>query len=554
VRSIDTHSGSAPALEGLEAPAPDSGSISKLMLPDQASPGGETWFGITWQRRLFVAALAALSLGTLLIVRLHGLRLIFYRPGVRLQLETVGAVVAITTAILALMWFSFTGSRSTMLLSIAFMLIGASRIVFGMPGTRFGLMPQQELYFSTLSGLAAGGLMVYAAWSSRRREPPLRRPVSTFIIVTGCVFGALSAAEWLLWTQRAHLPALSLAGPGAVLHARGLLPHLTLAAPVIGGLGALVYVVAAWLFVGRRPSERPRGIWLPVALLFAAFSRLHYLLYPSRPPDWVSTGDILLTAFLATLAAGLLWEVYTSLRSEQRQRRELTELQSIRSQIGRVLAHDIVSSVAAVRNFSVYLRANWEQLPEPERRRTSERLDRQSARLRDLVEESLTALDANAELLSLSPRPCRASDLVSQAIEDHYDPDGRLRVDVDASAREAWLKADPARIGQVFENLFSNALKYSPDRTPIEISASADDLAAYYAVTDHGAGIAPEDLARVFERYVRTADDESTTGWGVGLYVCRKIVLAHGGDIWAERDSGGGASFVFTVPTWEAAS
>src|SRR5262249_8042684 len=127
-----------------------------------------------------------------------------------------------------------------------------------------------------------------------------------------------------------------------------------------------------------------------------------------------------------------------------------------------------------------------------------------------------------------------------------------------ASARDAWLRADPARVHQVFHNLVTNALRYSPESAPVEVTVWADDLAAYYAVTDHGTGMPPEDLSKVFERYVRVADDapprpdEGAPGWGIGLYVCRKIVVAHGGEIWAELGVGGGASFVFTIPTWEA--
>jgi signal transduction histidine kinase len=111
-------------------------------------------------------------------------------------------------------------------------------------------------------------------------------------------------------------------------------------------------------------------------------------------------------------------------------------------------------------------------------------------------------------------------------------------------------EADPLRIDQVLRNLLHNAVKYSPSDTPIEVSARrAEDMLAF-GVRDHGPGIADADLALVFERFQRTegARRGNTPGMGLGLYLSRHVIEAHGGQIWIERPEDGGTHVRFTLP------
>src|SRR5690606_15564512 len=104
--------------------------------------------------------------------------------------------------------------------------------------------------------------------------------------------------------------------------------------------------------------------------------------------------------------------------------------------------------------------------------------------------------------------------------------------------------------GQVVNNLISNAVKYSPQGTTIHITCKTINGYAIVSVRDEGKGIAPTDLAKIFERYYRVDNLESQTiaGFGIGLYLCCEIIRRHEGQIWAESTPGAGSTFFFTLP------
>ena len=148
-------------------------------------------------------------------------------------------------------------------------------------------------------------------------------------------------------------------------------------------------------------------------------------------------------------------------------------------------------------------------------------------------------------------------ELAREAAEAVPGMEERLKVRIDPSAEDAMVPADRARILQVFRNLFSNALKYSPPRTPVVLSVECDDgIAVRFSVENQGPGIDPESMPRLFQRFsrVRAAGMERVPGSGLGLYIARRIVEDHGGTIWAESEPGRTATFSFTLPTADSAT
>ncbi|HWI62787.1 MAG TPA: ATP-binding protein [Symbiobacteriaceae bacterium] len=107
---------------------------------------------------------------------------------------------------------------------------------------------------------------------------------------------------------------------------------------------------------------------------------------------------------------------------------------------------------------------------------------------------------------------------------------------------------DQVLIVEVIENLLSNAAKYSPVATPIEIAVSPSAAEVRLAVSDHGGGIPEADRERVFEKFYRVERPGGPIGTGLGLAICKGIVEAHGGRIWAEARAGGGTVVLFTLP------
>jgi signal transduction histidine kinase len=129
------------------------------------------------------------------------------------------------------------------------------------------------------------------------------------------------------------------------------------------------------------------------------------------------------------------------------------------------------------------------------------------------------------------------------------------RIDLEAPAQPVRVAIGRARFAQLLDNLISNAIKYSPTGEPILVSIQAEESVGKISVIDHGLGIPAEHLARVFERFYRvggTAD--AVAGQGLGLSICKEIVTAHGGKIWAESEgTGHGSTFSFTLPLAVAA-
>ena len=114
---------------------------------------------------------------------------------------------------------------------------------------------------------------------------------------------------------------------------------------------------------------------------------------------------------------------------------------------------------------------------------------------------------------------------------------------------ELVVLADRRRLQQLLRNLLANAIRFSPTGGLIELSASlADDGSVLVEVADRGPGIPPEELDTIFERHRQVGTDR--TGLGLGLYIARRIVEAHGGRLWAESTLGQGSTFLFTVPAY----
>jgi signal transduction histidine kinase len=103
-------------------------------------------------------------------------------------------------------------------------------------------------------------------------------------------------------------------------------------------------------------------------------------------------------------------------------------------------------------------------------------------------------------------------------------------------------------VRQVLENLIGNADKYSPENEPIAVRARHTEGEVEISVRDHGPGMAPGEYERVFEAYFRSLGARRIRGLGLGLTVCRRLVEAHGGRIWAEPAAGGGSVFAFSMP------
>jgi two-component system sensor histidine kinase KdpD len=169
----------------------------------------------------------------------------------------------------------------------------------------------------------------------------------------------------------------------------------------------------------------------------------------------------------------------------------------------------------------------------------SERLNRLIRNLLDMTRLESGAVKVNKEWLPLEE--------VVGAVLNRSEPRLKTR-DVRTKLPDdlPLVPFDAVLIDVVLTNLLENAMKYGAD--PIEINATLLPAELVVEVSDRGPGLPPGEEARVFEKFQRAASDAEATGVGLGLAICRAIVAAHGGRIWAENRPGGGASFRFALP------
>jgi signal transduction histidine kinase len=127
---------------------------------------------------------------------------------------------------------------------------------------------------------------------------------------------------------------------------------------------------------------------------------------------------------------------------------------------------------------------------------------------------------------------------------------GACALQVEVPAVPLPVLGDPDELGRVLTNLLSNAFKYSPRGGTVRLAAWPEGAQVHLAISDQGIGLAPEHLERVFEKYYRVPGQEGDqrTGSGLGLFICKRIVEAHGGRIWADSTPGRGSTFHVALP------
>jgi PAS domain S-box-containing protein len=186
----------------------------------------------------------------------------------------------------------------------------------------------------------------------------------------------------------------------------------------------------------------------------------------------------------------------------------------------------------------------------PDVRRVGARLDgalRQADRLAVLVDRLLDVSRIVSGRFELHREPSNLVALVMRVVEDLREEAQRVGSEIITSGEGSLeVMCDPRRMEQVVSNILSNAIKYGAGK-PIRIVVKSSGDDAVISVADKGIGIAPEDLARIFGRFQR-ASTQSYGGFGLGLYVARRILEAHGGEICAETTPGRGSTFFAAIP------
>jgi len=219
----------------------------------------------------------------------------------------------------------------------------------------------------------------------------------------------------------------------------------------------------------------------------------------------------------------------------------------LRDQVLGIVAHDLRNPLSTIElNAAALMRDR----PDPERRaeRRGEAIHRAATRMNRLIQDLLDVAVMESGQLPLERARLSTRDLMVAAVEMQRplaaSASLELRVDVDRHLPDIW--GDRDRLLQVFENLIGNAIKFTQAGGSITVAADSRDHEDIFHVTDTGAGIAPENVPRVFDRFWQALTNRQ--GAGLGLPISKGIVEAHGGRIWVESTPDRGTTFSFTIP------
>ncbi|MEU8530583.1 ATP-binding protein [Streptomyces sp. NPDC048629] len=256
--------------------------------------------------------------------------------------------------------------------------------------------------------------------------------------------------------------------------------------------------------------------------------------------------EVLVSArYIRDTPTGPVRRVVVSLRgTEARRRTERSHAELIAT-----VAHELRSPLTSVKGFTATLLAKWERFTDDQKRLMLETVDADANRVTRLIAELLDISRIDSGRLEVRRQPVDIAAAVGRHIQAHttggQSPD-RFFVRVRPGLPDLW--ADPDKIDQVLGNLLENAVRHGEGTVTIDVApatAQDDEKGTAVTVSDEGPGIPEESMGRVFTRFWRGS---KRGGTGLGLYIVKGIVEAHGGTITVGRGPRGGAEFRFILP------
>jgi PAS domain S-box-containing protein len=231
----------------------------------------------------------------------------------------------------------------------------------------------------------------------------------------------------------------------------------------------------------------------------------------------------------------------------------LREAEEMKSTFVSVISHELKTPVSIIKGYAGTLAREDARWDEQTLHQGLSVIEEEADRLNKLIDNLLTASRMQAGGLKLNFGYVSLPPLAEKVVEKLRPQADKHTFSLDFPPDFPAVPGDSERLQEVLANLVGNAIKYSPQGGLIRVSGLAEAGQVVVTVSDEGVGVPPEEQERIFERFYRAEGDlsSSTPGVGLGLYLCKAVVEAHGGRIWVESEPGRGASFIFTLPRGE---
>lgn len=281
------------------------------------------------------------------------------------------------------------------------------------------------------------------------------------------------------------------------------------------------------------------------SLFTAALTALSFDFFFIPPIFSFRPGDLsgVFTLAVMTVVAGVISGLGERTRRHQaaaRARELQIETERLRSSLLSAVSHDLRTPLAAIFGAGTELLRDGEGLDPASRAELTAAIVEESQRLNQLVTNLLDVARLERGAIEAKKRPEPLEEVVGAALERMRGRLGARRVLTRIPAEIPMIPMDAVLVEQVFVNLLENAIRYTPEGSPLEIEAESGDESAFVELRDSGPGVSEDERERLFERFYRGARTPGDGGVGLGLTICRAILDAHGGTIGiANRDRGG---------------
>ena len=234
---------------------------------------------------------------------------------------------------------------------------------------------------------------------------------------------------------------------------------------------------------------------------------------------------------------------------------DVEELERLRAEFLAMVSHELRAPLTSIKGSAATVLDSSSELDPAVVRQFFRIIGDQADHMHDLVSDLLDVARIETGELAVSPEPAEVAVLLDRARSAFLSAGSGNSLSIDIAPDLPLVAADRRRIVQVLGNLLSNAARHSPESSVITLTAERQGVHVAVSVVNEGQGIPAESLPQLFRKFSRAQPEEQEGDTGLGLAICKGIVEAHGGRIWAESDGPGlGARFTFTLPSMEEAA